>query len=94
MLIYSLFHSNSNLYLGKEYRDIFADGFDVDTILQNITLINPTLVMKPHEAAAVFAVIFHAACFLYLLYLSTSYNKEIIRNDEIESNNIFYAAEG
>lgn len=43
-----------NFILQKEYRDIFADGFDVDTILQNITLINPTLVMKPHETLIFF----------------------------------------
>lgn len=43
-----------NFILQKEYRDIFADGFDVDTILQNITLINPALVMKPHETLIFF----------------------------------------
>ena len=43
-----------NFILQKEYRDIFADGFDVDTILQNITLINPTLVMKPHKTLIFF----------------------------------------
>ena len=34
-----------NFILQPEYRDIFADGFDVDTILQNITLVNPALVI-------------------------------------------------
>ena len=43
-----------NFILQQEYRDIFADGFDVDTILQNITLINPALVLKPHETLIFF----------------------------------------
>ena len=43
-----------NFILQQEYRVIFADGFDVDTILQNITLINPALVLKPHETLIFF----------------------------------------
>ena len=43
-----------NFILQPEYRDIFADGFDVDTILQNITLINPALVLKPRETLIFF----------------------------------------
>ena len=43
-----------NFILQSEYRDIFDDGFDVDTILQNITLINPALILKPHETLIFF----------------------------------------
>ena len=43
-----------NFILQPEYRDIFADGFDVDTILQNITLINPAFVLKPSETLIFF----------------------------------------
>ncbi len=43
-----------NFILQPEYRDIFSDGFDVDTILQNITLINPQLALKPHETLIFF----------------------------------------
>ena len=43
-----------NFILQPEYQSIFADGFDVDTILQNITLINPLLTLKPHETLIFF----------------------------------------
>ena len=43
-----------NFILQPEYRDIFADGFDVDTILQNITWINPAFVLKPSETLIFF----------------------------------------
>ena len=43
-----------NFILQPEYQSIFADGFDVDTILQNITLINPALTLKPHETLIFF----------------------------------------
>ncbi len=43
-----------NFILQPEYRDIFSDGFDVDTILQNITLINPAFTLKPHETLLFF----------------------------------------
>ena len=32
-----------NFVLQKEYRTIFADGYEVDKILQNITFLNPSL---------------------------------------------------
>ncbi len=43
-----------NFILQPEYQSIFADGFDVDTILQNITLINPALTLNPHETLIFF----------------------------------------
>ena len=43
-----------NFLLQPEYRSIFADGFDVDTILQNMTLINPALSIVPHETLIFF----------------------------------------
>lgn len=36
-----------NFVLQKEYRDIFADGYDVDKIIRNITMINPMLKVEP-----------------------------------------------
>jgi len=36
-----------NFVLQKEYKDIFNDGFDVDTIIKNITLHNPNLTFIP-----------------------------------------------
>lgn len=32
-----------NFVLQKQYKDIFDDGFEVDTIIKNISLINPDL---------------------------------------------------
>ena len=43
-----------NFVLQKEYRHIFDDGFDVDRILQNITFLNPSLQLKPHETLIFF----------------------------------------
>lgn len=38
-----------NFILQKQYRDIFDDGFEVDTILKNISLKNPFLEFTPHK---------------------------------------------
>lgn len=38
-----------NFALQKQYRSIFDDGFEVDTIIKNISLINPQLVFLPGE---------------------------------------------
>ena len=43
-----------NFILQPAYREIFADGFDVDAILQNLTLINPALSLVPHETLLFF----------------------------------------
>lgn len=33
----------------KKYRDIFNDGFEVDTILKNVSLLNPDFMFIPGE---------------------------------------------
>ncbi|MCM1120993.1 MAG: DUF4143 domain-containing protein [Eubacterium sp.] len=38
-----------NFVLQKQYKSIFDDGFEVDTIIKNISLINPRLVFVPKE---------------------------------------------
>lgn len=38
-----------NFVLQKQYKDIFDDGFEVDTILKNISLKNPEFVFLPNE---------------------------------------------
>jgi len=43
-----------NFVLQKMYRHIFADGFEVDRILKNITLIDPTLQIVPGETLIFF----------------------------------------
>lgn len=43
-----------NFVLQKEYRHIFDDGFDVNRILQNITFLDPSLQLKPHETLIFF----------------------------------------
>lgn len=43
-----------NFILQPEYRDIFADGFEVDRIVKNITLINPGLTLVPGETLLFF----------------------------------------
>ena len=36
-----------NFVLQKEYREIFSDGYEVDTILRNISFLDPALEMEP-----------------------------------------------
>ena len=43
-----------NFALQKQYRSIFEDGFDVDTILKNISLINPDFVFLPNDTLIFF----------------------------------------
>lgn len=43
-----------NFVLQKQYRNIFDDGFNVDTILRNISLINPDFVFIPDETLIFF----------------------------------------
>jgi len=38
-----------NFALQKQYRTIFEAGYEVDTIIKNITLINPSLKLEPGE---------------------------------------------
>ena len=43
-----------NFALQKRYRDIFDDGFEVDTILRNISLKDPALRFEPHRTLLFF----------------------------------------
>lgn len=43
-----------NFILQKQYKSIFDDGFEVDTILRNISLINPGSEFIPHETLIFF----------------------------------------
>ena len=43
-----------NFVLQKQYRDIFDDGFEVDTILKNISLRNPDFAFVPGQTLIFF----------------------------------------
>ena len=43
-----------NFALQKQYKSIFNDGFDVDTIIKNISLINPNFKFVPYETLIFF----------------------------------------
>ena len=43
-----------NFALQPKYKQIFADGYEVDSIIKNITLLNPSLVLVPHETLLFF----------------------------------------
>lgn len=43
-----------NFALQKQYRDVFDDGFEVDTVLRNISLKNPSFRLMPHETLLFF----------------------------------------
>ena len=43
-----------NFILQKQYTDIFDDGFEVDTILRNISLKDPGLAFTPHQTLLFF----------------------------------------
>ena len=43
-----------NFVLQPKYKQIFADGYEVDSIIKNITLLNPSLVVVPHETLLFF----------------------------------------
>ena len=43
-----------NFVLQKQYKKIFDDGFEVDTIIRNISLINPNFVFEPGETLIFF----------------------------------------
>ena len=43
-----------NFVLEKKYQRIFDDGYDVDTILKNITLLNPACRLIPHKTLIFF----------------------------------------
>ena len=43
-----------NFILQPEYLHIFEDGFEIDRILQNITFINPSFILEPHNTLIFF----------------------------------------
>lgn len=43
-----------NFVLQKQYKDIFDSGFEVDTIIRNISLHNPNFVFEPHKTLIFF----------------------------------------
>ncbi|MCM1026029.1 MAG: DUF4143 domain-containing protein, partial [Roseburia sp.] len=43
-----------NFALQKQFRNIFEDGFEVDTILKNISMIHPDFVLVPHRTLIFF----------------------------------------
>lgn len=43
-----------NFVLQKQYKYIFDDGFEIDTIIKNISLINPNLEFIPHNTLIFF----------------------------------------
>ena len=43
-----------NFVIQSQYQSIFADGFEVDTIIKNMTLLNPQLVFSPGETLIFF----------------------------------------
>ena len=43
-----------NFVLQKQYKSIFDNGFEVDTIIKNISLINPNFVFVPGETIIFF----------------------------------------
>ena len=86
-----------NFILQKQYQKIFDDGYEVDTILKNISLINPELEFIPHETLIFFDEI--QACINAATSLK-SFNKDQrydvicsgslmgINYNEIESNSV------
>ena len=88
-----------NFILQKEYRDIFDDGFDVNTILQNITLKNPYLELEPGKTIIFFDELqacINAATSLKAFKLDGRYDVICsgslmgINYQEIESNSVGY----
>lgn len=45
---------NINFALDPKYKGIFEEGFDVDTIIKNITLLNPNFKIIPNETLIFF----------------------------------------
>lgn len=88
-----------NFILQKEYRDIFDDGFDVNTIMQNITLKNPYLELEPGKTIIFFDELqacINAATSLKAFKLDGRYDIICsgslmgINYQEIESNSVGY----
>ena len=43
-----------NFVLDKQYKSIFDNGYDVNTIIKNISLINPNFVFEPNKTLIFF----------------------------------------
>lgn len=88
-----------NFILQKQYQSIFDDGFDVDQIIKNITFINPSIRVTPHETLIFFDEIqacINGATSLKAFKLDGRYDVICsgslmgINYQEIESNSVGY----
>ena len=88
-----------NFVLQKKYKDIFDDGFEVDKIIENISLKNPNLVFEPYNTLIFFDEIqdcLNCATSLKSFKLDGSYDVICsgslmgINYNEIESNSVGY----
>lgn len=86
-----------NFVLQKQYKSIFDDGFEVDTIIKNISLINPNLKFIPDETLIFFDEIqdcINAATSLKSFNIDKRYDVICsgslmgINYNEIESNSV------
>ena len=88
-----------NFVLQKQYQDIFDDGYDVDTIIKNISLKNPNFNFVPHKTLIFFDEIqkcINAATSLKSFKIDGRYDVICsgslmgINYQEIESNSVGY----
>ena len=88
-----------NFVLQKKYKDIFDDGFEVDKIIENISLKNPNLVIEPYNTLIFFDEIqdcLNCATSLKSFKLDGRYDVICsgslmgINYNEIESNSVGY----
>ena len=88
-----------NFALQKQYRSVFDDGFEVDTILKNISLINPDFIFLPGDTLVFFDEIqdcINCATSLKSFKLDGRYDVICsgslmgINYNEIESNSVGY----
>lgn len=86
-----------NFVLQKQYKSIFDDGFEVNTIIKNISLINPNFEFIPHETLIFFDEIqdcINAATSLKSFNIDRRYDVICsgslmgINYNEIESNSV------
>ena len=88
-----------NFVLQKKYKDIFDDGFEVDKIIENISLKNPNLIIEPYNTLIFFDEIqdcLNCATSLKSFKLDGRYDVICsgslmgINYNEIESNSVGY----
>lgn len=86
-----------NFVLQKQYKSIFNDGFEVDTIIKNISLINPNFEFVPYDTLIFFDEIqdcINAATSLKSFHIDKRYDVICsgslmgINYNEIESNSV------